>query len=580
MEAYDDEDSEFDIEYEEKWHGVPPAGERPPPTRWRYLGILLLVFIVELILWATYRLATKDIYGEGFNIPFFLGHIIAAPLIHLSPILLYWKFMRKEKIFYKDDLENGKFMSFNFGPFKMTRKRLMTAVLVGLFGGIMWRMAEMFIGNFSSVILGGTELFSLHWMDVFSIDKVAGYMDWPTFFLMTFVMFFIVGPVEEFEFRSFFHDQSQRVLPKWSALVFSSVLFGLSHLPIAIFLYMPTYDLEVIDIVFMEISWMAAGATFGALYMWSRNIFACIVMHGIGNWQLSVYMLRGVQIFPGLDHTQSLIADLAVSIFANAFMILVFFLIHKYYWAPQQRGEAALRGKLMKIQQYLFSHDNASKHVGFTSGSLSGATVITLVILLFISLGLGVKDMGVIYPGEAAPSDGGEIDFAQYIDIQEIISDNQNLPEGSNYVYDLNSTRENIIQKIFITLSWADEANPPANRIRTYENLPDTFNMTAVGPNLTAQEEASNAQGSGGTIIIDHTFTDEQIMEIGGLFNLTITVNMVDAGMWIPTIGPGFIGLADRGNDYDITITITRKIIEKDQAEEASPEEEMIFPFI
>jgi hypothetical protein len=50
--------------------------------------------------------------------------------------------------------------------------------------------------------------------------------------------------------------------------------------------------------------------------------------------------------------------------------------------------------------------------------------------------------------------------------------------------------------------------------------------------------------------------------------------------MWVPVIGPGIIGLVDRGNDYDITITITRKVVEQETTEETSPEDEMIIPFI
>lgn len=554
---------------EEKWHGVPPAGDTPIYSKGKFILGIVMVLLVEFTLWGIYRVSTAPLYGPGFNIPFFIGHMIAAPTIALLPIIGYWVFIRKEKIFKKTDQENGKFMSFNLGPFKLTRKRIATAVLVGLLGGVVWRISEMVIGNFSSALLGGSTFFSFHLMDIFAIDN----MDWPTFLLMTFVMFFVVGPVEEFQFRSFAHDQSQRVLPKWAALVFSSIFFGLSHIPIAIFIYMPNYGLGVTDIIFMEISWMAAGATFGALYMWSRNIFACIVMHGIGNWQLSVFAIRNVPTESGLTGTNVYISDLFVSIFANGLMILLFFLIHKYYWQPQMRGEAAFGGRLIGLQKFLFSHDSGSRNGKVTGAGLTGVTIIVLVLIFGTTSALGFKSYDVLTVTEGDQEPSGEFDLEQYNSINENVIDSMYLDEGGSQNYFLNSSSKNVIQRVRITVQWTDEAEPPASRIRPYENQPDTFNVSIEGENLSTSSSKSNPMGGSGTITLDADLDNNYLNEVMGQFNITVTVEMQDAGMWVPSIGPGIIGLSDSGNEYNIKIELSR--LQSSDFREIEEEEEL-----
>lgn len=555
MEAYEVQEPEEETYHEDKWHGVPPAGERATPSRTRYLLEISGVLIVEFIIWGIYRYFTAPIYGPGFNMPFFIGHIIAAPTIHLGPILLYWKYIRKEKLFVKDDLEDGQYKSFNFGPFKMTKKRLMTAVLVGLMGGVIWRIAEMLIGNFSSVVLGGTEFFSITWFDVFSIDRAAGTMDFLTFFMMTFVMFCIVGPVEEFEFRAFTHDQSQRVLPKWAALIFSSVFFGLSHIPIAIFIYMPQYNLTVTDLIFMEISWMAAGATFGALYMWSRNIFAVIVMHGIGNWQLSVFLLRGRGTLEGLTGFSYYLSDLSISIFANGLMIVIFFLIHKYYWEPQRRGEAAFGGRLVRIQQALFSHDTARKNTGLTGGILAAVTVVSLIILFSISAGLGAKSYEKLMPMVTDDDTGGEIDLTTYTTSTSQNMSSDYLDVGSSTAYSYISTTGQIIKKLSIRLTWQDETEKPGRpTIRRYTNQPDSFRVVVSGLNQTVENTAENPVEGQGTINLVFEVNDTMILDSQGGFTITIEVFMEEAGMWSAM---ALLGWNDPGNAYDLAVEST-----------------------
>ncbi len=527
---------------DEKWHGVPPAGEKKTPSRWRYLAEITVVLLIEFGLWAIYRALTADFYGNFGTYWFYVGHIIAAPTIHLGPILLYWVFIRKEKLFVSSDRENGRFMSFSFGPFKMTRKLLLTAVMVGLLGGVVWRFSEMLVFDITGIALGGSKAGTFWIYDIFTGS------DFFLFLLMTFVMFFIVGPVEEFEFRSFVHDQSQRVLPKWGALIYSSVFFGFSHIPIAL----TVYKMAPVEFIFAEISWMTAGAVFGALYMWSRNIFACIVMHGIGNWQLSVYFWQSDVAGTGLSTTEGYIASLLTSIFANAFLIGIFFLIHKFYWEPQRRGEAAFGGKLVGLQTAFFKHDSGSKSLGITTGSLFAVGILLLTAIVGGTVALGEK---VNAPVESSKSNDQVFDMTDYTQIVETRSEpNEMLPEGQTMAYNITSTMDKVLTGIKLTLTWEDETQKPGRpTIRRYTNQPDTFNISVEGPNVTKRAEDFNQQNLPGTIQMEIIIPESTILELSGSFTIDVLVTMVDAGIWT---GLSVLGFTDPGNGYELVMEL------------------------
>jgi membrane protease YdiL (CAAX protease family) len=529
---------------DEKWHGVPPAGERRAPSRYRYLAEITLVLLIEFGLWAIYRALTADFYGQFGTYWFYVGHIIAAPTIHLGPILLYWLVIRKEKLFVKSEKENGQFMSFSIGPFKMTRKLLLTAVLVGLFGGIVWRFSEMVVSDTTGLILGGATPLTFTPYDLFTGS------DFFLFLLMTFVMFFIVGPVEEFQFRSFVHDQSQRVLPKWGALIYSSVFFGLSHIPIALTVYKMTF----VELIFAEISWMTAGAVFGALYMWSRNIFACIVMHGIGNWQLSVYFWQSEISGTGLTDVQGYITSLSTSIFANAFLILIFFLIHKFYWEPQRNGEAAFGGLFLPIQTYFFRHDSGSKSPSVTITSLFAVSILVLTAIVGGTVVIG-KKVNVDAGGSSGSSEV-QFDLTDYTQIIETRSEpNELLEEGESMNYNITSTSDKVLTGFILTLTWEDETVKPGRpTIRRYTNQPDTFNISVSGSNITQYSQAANQQGLPGMIQMDVEIPSNITQMNKGEYMMDISITMVDAGIWT---GLSLLGFTDPGNGYELVMEIT-----------------------
>ncbi|MGA1848686.1 MAG: hypothetical protein ACMUHB_05025, partial [Thermoplasmatota archaeon] len=79
------------------WDGVPPPGERAAGDRRIFILQIVAVILAEWALWATYRYVTAPIIGSANSDLGFIFHIFAAPIIGLSPILVYWRFIRKEK---------------------------------------------------------------------------------------------------------------------------------------------------------------------------------------------------------------------------------------------------------------------------------------------------------------------------------------------------------------------------------------------------------------------------------------------------------------------------------------------------
>ena len=230
-------------------------------TKYPFVIQIFFIILLEICIWAVYRNLTADYFGQFGTMRMYAFHIVAAPTIHLLPIYFAWKLWWGERGL----------------PFQFSKKLIMSGVIVGFSGAIIWRLLQQFVWAGFASAAGGTVPGTFTFLNVLETPALFG--------IMSFVHFCVVGPVEELEFRGFTQDQAARVLPNYQAVIFSSVLFGCSHIPIAIFLYQFPTQIFVIALV----GWISAGFVFGFLYMWSRSIWACIVMHGMGNWQLSVY---------------------------------------------------------------------------------------------------------------------------------------------------------------------------------------------------------------------------------------------------------------------------------------------------
>jgi len=445
--------------------------------------------------------------------------------------VLYWKVYRKEK---------GQ-------PFTFTKTRVMSGVMIGLLSAVIWRVMEMFTYDTLAGIAGGTDFGTLgfySWLDSTTVFL---------FCIMTFTHFFIVGPVEELQFRGFTQDQAARVLPNWQALTFASILFGLSHVPIAI----TVYKMPLAQLVVAEIGWMTAGAVFGALYMWSRNIFAVIVMHGMGNWQLSVFHFQSRMKLPGMSVMTDVVVGTLTQLIVNAAMIAIFYLIFKYYWEPQRKQNASQKRPLQGIQRAIFRRDYGNKSVATTSLSLVVFCVLVCGLIMGATFALGETDLSKRWPLSRGSSEE-TVDLSSYVPDVETRDGDGYLSEGGIENIILVSEAERYLQEVTVTVTWTDEDD--IQRIRTFENQPDTFSVGVFGYNATEEDRGANPQGGEGSISASISHTNEEISEIiieqEGNYTADIFIFLEQVGNYHAGTGPGVVGYDDTGNAYEYEMEI------------------------
>lgn len=520
-------DMEKKVQEQEKWFGVPPKGEQPLPDKGKYVLLILAIIVIEICIWAVYRNFSAPYIRPFGSLKFYIAHIIAAPTIHLIPILIFWRYYRKERGI----------------PFVFTKKLIMSSIIVGFVGAIIWRLLEQFSYDGLTGMAGGTVPETLTFF--YQLDTPI------LFSVMTFVQFFVVGPVEELEFRSFAQDQTARVLPNWQALIFSSVLFGCSHIPIALFVYRFPPHVFVAALF----GWISAGLVFGVLYIYSRNIFACIVMHGMGNWQLSVFYFASTE--TAMDPTSYVIVNIATSIIADAIMILIFYLIHRYYWQPHRRGEPAFGGIFSSLQNFVHEHDFERRPIQMTIAVLVVFCVVICGIIMGVTYAFGERDLSKLY---ASPEEtkGVEVSHLEsLVESVEIESDSGYLNEGDSVPFEFKSATDKYLRDVKVAVTWTDE--PDSGRILIqYENQPDTFSVAINGPNASASDSGSNPRNGQGEITAQLSFSLEEISQItatdGEEYEVNVTITLDQAGdQESPS---GLVGENDLGNDYDYKIEI------------------------
>lgn len=515
------------IEEDNKWYGVPPKGEQTLPEKYIYVLMIFGIIGLEICIWAVYRNFSAPYISPFGSYKFYFAHIIAAPTIHLIPILLFWRYFRKEK----------------GHPFVFTKKLLMSGIIVGFIGAIIWRLLEEFGYDAVAGAAGGTAPGTL---------TLFNLLDPPLLFsLMTFVQFFVVGPVEELEFRGFAQDQASRVLPNWQALIFSSVLFGCSHIPIALFVYQFPPHVFVTALW----GWISAGFVFGVLYIYSRNIFACIVMHGMGNWQLSVFYFQSAE--TAMEPTTYALVNITTNIIADGLIILFFFVIHRYYWQPHRRGEPAFGGIFQKLQDFVHEHDFERKPIMATMTFLVAFCVLICAMILGITLAVGDTDLSKMVQA-SEETEGVDVGFLEsLVESEETQIDSGYLNEGESSTITFKSEPEKYIQRVMVTVTWTDEPDSGGIFI-PFENQPDTFSVTISGPNSSVDDSASNPREGEGSVTVELSFTLEELAEIisseGEEYEVTITIILTEAGNQESL--SGLRDEEDYGNDYNYDIEI------------------------
>jgi membrane protease YdiL (CAAX protease family) len=499
-------------------------------------------------LWAVYRYITGVVLKLDFGEPlFYFLHIIAAPTFHLTPIFVFWWMFWKEPTYFEcrqrgETVVNSIKKSF---PFVITKKLLLSGMIIGFIAAIVWRLLEEFLFIGFAGAAGATIPETFTFLNIMeTLDMIL---------LMTLVMYFVVGPVEEIQFRGFAYDQIARATPRWFAVLLSSILFGCSHIPIAIFVY----ELEGPAFVAALYSWIAAGVTFAVLYMYSRQIFAVIVMHGMGNWQLSIYYYA-IGIDENINPITLMGIEIAVATIANGIMILLFFLINEFYWQPHRRGEPAFGGIFMGLQTYIRDHD-------FNRKTLTQTFTVAIVFMFLISaiiMGLAGA-FGIIPPDSDDESDSGNENWVNVENMEETpeqVMGSEYLNEGVTTTLTYDSEPGSVyIRSVSVTLTWTDETS----QYPRFTNEPDTFSITISGLNGTTPitTEASNPTGGTGTVSADYSLSLDDIQDAvdnqADNYTVSVEITMVEAGDYEKTSNlPGAYYYNDFGNQYDYTIDI------------------------
>lgn len=185
-------------------------------------------------------------------------------------------------------------------------------------------------------------------------------------------------------------------------------------------------------------------------------------------------------------------------------------------------------------------------------GSVGAGVFLVMMVAAFVG--------GADIVGTPPPPDGDGWWIDQVL-TKGTDTDSGELTVGTSRTKELGS-QDMVIRTVNATLTWSDETDPPARRIRRHENQPDAFSIVIGSANRTVTGSGSNPQGGEGKIDITMTFTDEELLSMGGSQNISITVTMDSAGMWVPNIGLGTIGLRDDGNAYDLMIEYDHYLME------------------
>ena len=520
-----------------KWNGIPPVGNRAIDNKWKFLRLILIVFVVKIIIWSIYRFTTGslDIFTNpesGQEATYWVG-MVAKPILQLTPVFLLWLYVFKERGL----------------PFRLTRKHLFSSIIFGCIFGLIYYFVA------SGVLIGIMEA-SGQGTD---FNFVAGWDDagWWLIIAMMFSFMIGTGPTEELFARGFIQDQTARAFSLKFAILFSAVLFATGHLPISILVY----HLSFMTIVWYMIVLVIMGCFFSILYQWSRNIVFPAIIHGLWDWYLSLYAIRGA-------YSPSFLADYNVNfgmmdfvstIITLAIMLPIFYIIYLVWWRhdkPLEEGPLAniVRAvERFKVTWRIREYDRGwwpRNNPILVTGAIVGIFCLASIPLAGV---VGTDD-----PSKFVDRIIGETEKKVIIWENNTTFETGLLNEGESMEYYIEIT-EKEIHFINITLEWTDEE--PINRF--YQNRADKFKLDLFDPD---GNEIFTIETDLGIIKSDWPGENETLYI--GKFRVVVT--LLTAGEQEPTFGPGyFTTVDDTSNEYKIIIKYESFIITQKSSDSA-----------
>jgi len=521
-----DKGTEKEMERDPRWNGVPPLGNNPITNKYKFLGMVFLVFLVKIVIWSGYRWMTGNIYPLTVREVSYTVSIFAKPILQLGPVFLLWWYLFKERGM----------------PFKFTKTNLFTSVVWGCIGALVFFLV-------ASLVFVGHLLVTGQGSD---FHVVAGWDDvgWVLVIATMFSYMVSTGPAEELFSRGFLQDQTARAFSIGGAILFSSILFAIGHLPISIMVH----RMETAPLLWYMATLVVMGAFFSIIYHWSRNIVLGILIHGLWDWYLTLFKVKGA-------YSASIISDPAAAFgyldFVNTMITLIivlplFYMLYKNFWKREAGEKRAGDRKKMKAISRWAQRIRARDRGDGIKHPLLLVFGITLAFCL------------LMYPAAALVStnepelmvDRRMVPLTETKSMEMSISEKGGLDEGRSYTYTVTAEKGNI-HNINVTLTWDDEPDE-SGPYRSYENQPDTFKCDVMGP---GGEKLVAEENSAGTLRASWINDGEAL-----LYNtLEVTVTLLEAGDQThpnPLIGDK----PDNSNDYSIQIEYS-EVWEQTEAE-------------
>ncbi|MGA1822706.1 MAG: lysostaphin resistance A-like protein [Thermoplasmatota archaeon] len=525
-----------DMQKDPNWNGVPPVGDRPIRDKWGFLGLVLIVFIVKIIIWGAYRMITGSVYPftdpvYGSQITYWVG-MVAKPILQLGPVFLLWRYLFREKGL----------------PFRLTKVNLLSSVVWGLIGAVLFYIVA------SLVYVGHMEI--MGYGTGFHI--VAGWdgVGWGLTIAMLFSYMLGTGTAEELFSRGFLQDQTGRAFSISNAILFSAVLFAVGHLPISIFMH----HMTVIEIFWYMLVLVFMGIFFSLLYQWSRNIVLVIIIHGLWDWYLTLFAVRG-SIDPGFASDAGASfgrIDFINTIIAGTILLLFFYGVYRVFWKKQYYGKMSQREAALKnatIVRKIRERDTGKwpKHpVVFTFATVGIFCAAMFPIAGIIgttdsdnytdTLMIGEENIVTIIEEREDTEQGSVTEGGS----QEIILDN-----GGNAVVSVN-----------LTLLWEDESESDPR----YTNRPDHFQISLMSPSggqLGLNDGSNPMNGEGSIDIRWEAREGEESNE-----TLSVIVDLLSAGDQEPLISPfNLRNIDDNSNMFRLHITMRVMVVTQGEEE-------------
>ncbi len=525
-----------------QWNGVPPVGTRPISDRWRFLMLIIVVFIVKIIIWSGYRFASGNWVVLQDPVNNYTASLFAKPILQLTPVILIWWYLFKERGL----------------PFRFTRKNLFSSIIFGCLGGLLFFFVA------SGLLVGYMELrgFGTDFTFVAGWDDVG----WALVIAMMFSYMISTGPAEELFSRGFLQDQSARAFSLKHAILFSAVLFALGHVPISVFMH----RMSAGELGWYMVTLVIMGVFFSVIYQWSRNIVLPIIIHGLWDWYLTLFSLKGAYSSGFLANKAVNFgeADFINTILTLAIMLPIFYVIYRVWWRYDEPRLGPLGGLIsalerIKLTHWIRRHDRGDWPIGnpvIITGSIVGIFCLLMIPMAAV---LGTEDT-TRFEDRIMDGEFEEIIIYENGSLSQGATLNEH--ESSEFSVEFNASE---IERIDITLTWTDE--PPADL--RYENKPDTFYIELQDPEANVLDFA---EANNGNLVLSWAG------EVGTIYKGTFTViiTLVDAGNQETNIN--IIGLRtveDNANEYSLSIdyvSFTKKYTATEAGDVRWGEEELV----